>query len=138
MNTKILALLASFSLTAPIVSLATISASIAAPIELNGYFTDSRGRDNGDWNFQTCAAKGSLKEIEVGSDNTRVRMKKVTISGNDSRRVYTWRNSKSRYQVIWHPKDPDHVRFQVFKLNGKMIVDTQMTRDFDGCDNENN
>jgi hypothetical protein len=138
MNTKILALLASFCLTAPTLSLATTSASNAAPVELNGYFVDSRGRDNGDWNFQTCAKKGALKEIEIGSDNGRVRLKRVKISGTNSQRIYTWRNSKALYQVTWQTKDPDHVRFRVFKPSGKMIVNTQMNRDFDGCENQNN
>jgi hypothetical protein len=138
MNNQILALLASFSLTVPIVSLAHIPASLATSAELNGYFTDDRGRNNGDWNFQTCASLGSVKEIEISSDQGQVKLKKVEISGTEERQIYTWKNAKARYQITWQLEDPDHVRFQAFQSNGKLIVDTQMTRDFDGCQNENN
>ncbi|MEM8641219.1 MAG: hypothetical protein AAGG51_20745 [Cyanobacteria bacterium P01_G01_bin.54] len=50
----------------------------------------------------------------------------ATVSGDRSRRLYTWRNGGHRYQVAWQPNDPEVIRLQVFDPNGRQLINTLM------------
>ncbi len=52
----------------------------------------------------------------------------VNASGNNQRQLYTWRNGKNRYQVVYRPSDPNFIRVQVFSPNGKVILNRLLNR----------
>ena len=55
----------------------------------------------------------------------------ATVTGNNQRRVYNWRNGPSRYQVVWQPSDPNVIRVQVFAANGKEILNRLLYANYD-------
>ncbi|NEP09475.1 MAG: hypothetical protein F6K14_04430 [Symploca sp. SIO2C1] len=59
-------------------------------------------------------------EISTGDS---LRLTNPQVSGNNNRKIYTWKNGQYKYQVIWQPGDPDFVRLQVFVPNGTKLVD---------------
>jgi hypothetical protein len=129
MNAKIITLAASiFCLTVPALSLSIAPPAVAAaPAKLIGYFADS------DWSIDVMPQQNSYRyvgtNIKTGKSLT---LKRVKVSGTESRRVYSWNNSGTRYHVIWQPKDPDYVRLQVVQPNGEMVIDRLLSRN-EGC-----
>ncbi len=64
-------------------------------------------------------------EISTGES---LRLTNPQVSGNNNRKIYTWKNGQYKYQVIWQPGDPDFVRLQVFVPNGKKLVDDMLEK----------
>jgi hypothetical protein len=129
MNIKLFAAVATFALTVPTLSLAIATPSIAAaPAKLEGFFVDSK------WSVDVISSNGFLtyKGTDLATGKT-LSLKRVKVSGNAERRIYTWNNSGTRYHVIWQPKDPNYVRLQVTQPNGAVIVDRLLSRAEDGC-----
>lgn len=129
MNIKLFAVIATFALTVPTLSLAIATPSIAAaPAKLQGFFVDSK------WSVDVMPSDGFLTyrgtDLATGKS---LSLKRVKVSGSADRRVYTWSNSGTRYHVIWQPKDPDYVRLQVTQPDGKLVVDRLLSRQEDGC-----
>jgi len=48
-----------------------------------------------------------------------INLRGARVSGNNQRRIYTWRNGDFRYQVAWQPSDPGVIRVQVFNGRGR-------------------
>ncbi|AFZ19497.1 hypothetical protein [Allocoleopsis franciscana] len=53
------------------------------------------------------------------------------VSGNNQRRIYTWRNGDFRYQVAWQPTDPGVIRVQVFNGRGRETLNRLLYRRVD-------
>ncbi len=45
----------------------------------------------------------------------------VRVSGNPQRRVYTWNNRGTLYQVTWQPRDPNFARILVKTPSGEVL-----------------
>jgi hypothetical protein len=129
MNIKLFAVIATFALTVPTLSLGMATPSIAAaPAKLQGFFVDSK------WSVDIMPRDGFLTYRGTNlATNKSLSLKRVKVSGSADRRVYTWSNSGTLYNVIWQPKDPDYVRLQVIQPGGKLVVDQLLARQEDGC-----
>jgi hypothetical protein len=57
----------------------------------------------------------------------------ATISGDSQRKIYTWNNSGTRYQVTWQRRDPDYIRIQVITPSGKEVLNRLLPRSEEGC-----
>jgi hypothetical protein len=129
MNSKIFALAATFALTLPALtlSIAPTASIAAAPAKLEGYFMDDKV------SVEVLSQNGYL--TYKGTDLTTgksISLKRVKIAGSNSRKIYTWSNAGTNYQVIWQPKDPDFVRLQVINPNGSMLTNRLLSREH-GC-----
>jgi hypothetical protein len=52
-----------------------------------------------------------------------IRLPNAGISQDGSRRIYTWNNRGTRYQVVWQRRDPDFIRVRrVTAPSGKEIL----------------
>lgn len=85
--------------------------------ERNPAFTDNEylisvGNNGGDFTYYGVNLK----------TKDSISLRGATVTGNNQRRVYSWRNSGYRYQVAWQPNDPGVVRLQVFTPGGKQIL----------------
>jgi uncharacterized protein (DUF58 family) len=52
----------------------------------------------------------------------------ATVSGDNNRRIYTWNNSGTRYQVTWQRRDPDFIRVRVMTPSGKEVLNRLLAR----------
>ncbi|HEY9835061.1 MAG TPA: hypothetical protein V6D26_31205 [Stenomitos sp.] len=118
MNIKAIALASILGLSTPtIADLVLNSPAIAAPQFPTGTFMDDT------WSVALWFENNSYfyqgKNMKTGAS---LLLSGATTSGNNQRRVFTWRNGPSRYQVVWQPSDPNVIRVQVFSPNGKQIL----------------
>jgi hypothetical protein len=118
MNIKAIALAAILGLSVPTIAVLTLnSPAIAAPQFPTGTFMDDT------WSVALWFENNSYfyqgKNMKTGAS---LMLSGATTSGNNQRRVFTWRNGPSRYQVVWQPSDPNVIRVQVFSPNGKQIL----------------
>jgi hypothetical protein len=52
----------------------------------------------------------------------------ATIRRDGVRKIYTWNNGGTRYQVIWQPQDPDSIRVRVTTPQGRQVFDRLFPR----------
>jgi hypothetical protein len=127
MNIKAAALAAILGLSVPtITTIVTNTPAVAAPRFPNGTFTDNT------WSVSVWLENNSLRyrgqNLRTGDS---IALSGATVSGNNQRRIYTWRNGPTRYQVSWRPSDPDFIRVQVFAPNGKEVLNRLLTSVYD-------
>lgn len=127
MNIKATALAAILGLSAPtITAIAINSPAIAAPKFPTGTFMDDT------WSVSLSFENNSYfyrgKNMKTGAS---LLLSGATTSGNNQRRIYTWRNGPNRYQVAWQPSDPGVIRVQVFAANGKEILNRLLYENYD-------
>jgi hypothetical protein len=116
MNIKATALAVILGLGTPaLTSIFINTPAIAAPSFPRGTFMDDT------WSVSLWFENNSYfyqgKNMKTGAS---LLLSGATVSGNNQRRIYTWRNGPSRYQVTWRPSDPSVIRVQVFAPNGKV------------------
>jgi hypothetical protein len=63
--------------------------------------------------------------LETG---TSIELAGAKVSGTSQRRIYTWNNEGTKYQVIWQAQDPDFVRVKVVSSRGKTLINRLLTR----------
>lgn len=123
MNIKATALAAILGLSVPsIATLVTNTPAVAAPQFPNGAFTDEV------WyvslSFENNSFRYRGQNLKTGDS---IYLSGARVSGNNQRRIYTWRNGVTRYQVSWRPSDPGFIRVQVFAPNGKEVLNRLLT-----------
>ncbi|CCQ55311.1 hypothetical protein CWATWH0005_5271 [Crocosphaera watsonii WH 0005] len=83
----------------------------------NGNFRDDT------WSVSLCCGDNIYsyrgQNLRTGDS---LNLSNPTISGSSQRRIYTWRNGRYRYQVVWQNNDPLFIRLQVFSPNGREIL----------------
>jgi hypothetical protein len=95
-------------------SIAPMSAIARQMPQPQGFFSDR------DWSISMDLKGGSYNYH--GRNNltgSKLDLAGASISGTNSRRVYTWNNSGTRYRITWQPADPGTIRLQVIAPNGK-------------------
>jgi hypothetical protein len=63
--------------------------------------------------------------LETG---TSIELAGAKVSGTPQRRIYTWNNEGTKYQVVWQSKDPDYVRVKVVSSRGRTILNRLLRR----------
>lgn len=114
--------------TPTIATLTTLTASaIAAPEMPQGLFMDRDWGVNLEFKAGTYHYRGTNhrtgKTLELAG---------ASVSGTNTRRIYTWNNAGTRYRVIWQPKDRDYIRLQVIDPNGTERLNRLLAIEY-GC-----
>ncbi len=110
------------------VSVPTIAVVGVAPVAIaqtspNGVFQD------GTWRVEVRYSGGTHTYYgENRNSGDGIYLSGAAVSGNSARRVYTWNNGGTRYQVSWQPGDPDTIRLQVFASNGRSLMNRLLSR----------
>jgi hypothetical protein len=52
----------------------------------------------------------------------------ATVSGDSNRKIYTWNNGGTRYQVTWQRRDPNFIRVRVITPSGKEVLNRLFAR----------
>jgi hypothetical protein len=119
-----------FGLATPLLTEAIIPMSVVAKVSsLGGTFVDKEWTisvysENNTYHYQGYNIK-TKKSINLAG---------AILSGNRQRRVYTWNNQGTRYQVTWQAQDPDYIRVKVIVPNGKEVLNRLLPRSVEqGC-----
>lgn len=126
MNFKAIAVAAILGLSVPTIADVAISSHAVAAGKYDypqGEFLDK------EWqvllSFKDNAYYYKGKNLKNGSNITLVG---ATTSGTKQRQVYTWRNNKLKYEIVWRPSDSNVIRLQVTAGNGKVILNRLLTQ----------
>lgn len=124
MNLKALALATLIGIATP--AIADISFNTPAVAQANypmGLYEDGNWEVSVQFDGNSLTYSGRNKQT-----GDSIRLYDGRVSGNAQRRIYTWYNSGTRYQVAWRPNDPNYLRVQVFSPNGREILNRLLTR----------
>ncbi len=124
MNLRSIALCLMLGVSAPLLAgdLLPLQVAIAQTAPTADYASDR-------WFVSIWFEDGSLQYEGIDRRNQAwLRLAGATVSGDSSRRVYTWRNGDYRYQVSWRPSDPDFIRLQVFHPSGRELVNSLLQK----------
>jgi hypothetical protein len=69
----------------------------------------------------------------LGDASNSIHLAGATVVRDGQRKVYTWNNSGTRYQVIWRAQDPDFIRVRVTTPRGKEVLNRLFSRCEQGC-----
>jgi hypothetical protein len=97
--------------------------AVAGSARPEGTFRDtewqlSLSRQNNSYHYQGL-------NIETG---TSIELAGAKVSGSSQRRIYTWNNEGTKYQVVWQAGDPDFIRVKVVSSRGKTILNRLLRR----------
>lgn len=119
-----------FGLATPLVATAmTPMVAVAKTSSLSGTFGDRQWtisiyRQNNVYRYQGYNIQ-TKKSIDLSG---------AILSGDQHRKMYTWNNQGTKYQVTWQTKDPDYIRIRVIGPNGKEIFNRLIPRSVEyGC-----
>lgn len=99
--------------------------AVAGANRPEGSFTD------GEWQVNLIRENNSYRYQGINLDTgTSIDLAGAKVTGNSSRRIYTWNNEGTKYQVIWQSKDPKYVRVKVIGNSGKTILNRLLSRTY--------
>ncbi|WP_310489573.1 hypothetical protein [Chamaesiphon sp. VAR_69_metabat_338] len=112
------AILLSIGLATPLCNLAIFPIkAIAAENDVTGCYRDSQ------WQITVYRQNGSYyyygKQNETQAE---LRLANARITTDGVRRIYTWSNRGTRYQVVWQRRDPDFIRVRVVNPAGQEML----------------
>jgi hypothetical protein len=113
-----------FGLATPLLTQSILpTVAVAGSNRPEGSFKDADwhvilSRQNNSYHYQGIS-------LETG---TSIELAGAKVSGTPQRRVYTWNNEGTKYQVVWQSKDPDFVRVKVVSSRGRTILNRLLTR----------
>ncbi|WP_013321258.1 hypothetical protein [Gloeothece verrucosa] len=115
MNFKGVTLATLIGLAVPAIATVSDTPSMVAQTSYpSGTFEDSVWSVTINYSNNVLSYEGKNKQ---NGNNLSLRGAKV--GGDAQRRVYTWVNGDTTYQVAWRPSDPNFIRVQVFDSKGK-------------------
>jgi hypothetical protein len=89
--------------------------------------------DGGEWYVTLVRQDNSYRYIGQNHKNdSSIELAGAKVSGTDRRRIYTWNNKGTKYQVVWQSKDPDYIRVKVISNSGKTVLNRLFSR-IEGC-----
>ena len=115
-------------LTAPLVmQMATPLVATAGVVGPNGSFLDR------EWNIAVVYRNNSYHYIGYNLRTGKsIELAGAVVAGDPQRKVYTWNNNGTLYQVTWQPQDPNYIRVRVIS-SGREVLNRLLTRDNDDC-----
>jgi hypothetical protein len=82
-----------------------------------------------EWQVNLRRANNSYQYQGVSLETgTSIELSGAKISGTSQRRIYTWNNEGTKYQVVWQSQDPDYVRVKIVGNSGKTILNRLLHR----------
>jgi hypothetical protein len=129
MNIKAIALVAILGLSAPAITDLAINPQALAnePVSIGpiGGYTD------GLWSIAIWREKDiynySIKNYQTGST---LFLSDLEETVENDRRIYSWSNGISNYQIVWQPSEPRAVRLIVIAADGREVLDRLLVRQF--------
>lgn len=129
MNIKAIALVAILGLSVPTVTDLVINPQALAnepvPTSPIGGFTD------GLWSVAIWREKDlynySIKNYQTGATLFLSDLKE---SVDSDRRIYSWSDGSSNYQIVWQQSEPRAVRLQIFAADGREVLNRLLVRQF--------
>lgn len=129
MNIKAIALVAILGLSAPAVTDLVINPQTLAneplPVGPIGGFTD------GLWSVAIWREKDvynySIKNYQTGAS---LFLSDLEEKIDRDRRIYSWSDGISNYQIVWQPSEPRAVRLLVVAADGREVLDRLLVRQF--------
>jgi hypothetical protein len=125
-----IAALLTFGLATPLLTQAmTPMVAVAGETNLNGAFAD------GQWDISVYYQNSSYHyRSQLRGTNKSIQLSGATVLRDGQRRIYTWNNGGTRYQVVWKPQDPNYIRVRVTTPRGQEVLNRLLSRsDEDGC-----
>ncbi len=81
-----------------------------------------------DWNVAVYYQNNSYHYTGYDRRTGRsIELAGAIVSGNRQRKVYTWNNNGTWYQVTWQPQDPNFIRIRVI-ASGREVLNRLLTR----------
>jgi hypothetical protein len=106
----------------------TPTVAVAAANRPEGTFGDA------EWQLSLSRQNNSYHYRGVNiATKTSIELAGAKVSGSSQRRIYTWDNEGTKYQVVWQAKDPDFVRVKVVSSRGKTILNRLLRRVQEEC-----
>jgi hypothetical protein len=114
MKLSALACAVCIGITAPTIVFTTMTSSVlAAPMQLQGFYTDK------DWSVGLEYKNGTYHyRGQNNRTGQKLALAGATLNSSGNKQIYTWNNAGTRYRVTWQPKDPAFIRLQVIDVNG--------------------
>jgi hypothetical protein len=130
MQIKGIAISLVLGLSLPIVADVAIDSQALANLPFpEGEFFDVQGQPR-NWHLTLWQAKGQYyyKNLNLKTGK-KLCLFGARVSGNKARPVFTWTNSKYKYQVAWQTVQPELVRLQVINPAGQVILNELLVRE---------
>lgn len=122
------AVLLLFGLATPLVTQAVIPmVAVAKANSPDGSFVDREWTISIYYQNNTYQYSGYNHQTEKS-----ISLAGATVSGDSNRKIYTWNNGGTRYQVTWQRRDPDFIRVRVITPNGKEVLNRLLPRSQEG------
>jgi hypothetical protein len=84
---------------------------------------------DGEWQVSLSRQNNSYHYKGVSLETgTSIELAGAKVSGTSQRRIYTWNNEGTKYQVVWQAQDPDFVRVKVVSSRGRTILNRLLRR----------
>jgi hypothetical protein len=97
--------------------------AVAASNRPEGTFRDA------EWQVSLSRQNNSYHYRGVNIEtNTSIELAGAKVSGTSQRRIYTWNNEGTKYQVVWQARDPNFVRVKVVSSRGRTILNRLLPR----------
>jgi hypothetical protein len=118
-----------FGLATPLLTQAIAPmVAVASDNSLNGAFSDREWDIEVYYQNNTYQYRGQHR----GTDRS-IQLSGAIVSRDGQRRIYTWNNNGTRYQVVWKPQDPDYIRIRVTTPQGQEVLNRLLSRCEQGC-----
>jgi hypothetical protein len=100
----------------------------ARATNLNGTFV------SGEWIVDVSYNNNTYSYSGRNTSGSSISLSGATVRRDGEKRIYTWNNGGTRYQVVWQSKDPDFIRVRVTTPQGREVLNRLMRRaEGDGC-----
>jgi hypothetical protein len=118
-----------FGLATPVlVQAISPTIAVAKVVSPDGSFGDQ------EWNISVFQENNTYKYSGYNNRTKKsIQLSGATVLRDGQRKIYTWNNGGTRYQVIWQSKDPDYVRVRVTTPNGTEVLNRLLSRSEEGC-----
>ncbi len=92
------------------------------------------GFGDGEWQVTLTRQNNSYRYQGYNYKNqTSIELAGAKVAGTSQRRIYTWNNEGTKYQVVWQSKDPNYLRLKVMNNSGKIVLNRLLQRSEEGC-----
>ena len=113
-----------FGLATPLFTQALVPmVAVAEANNLEGSFSDREWDISVYYRNNTYQYRGQLRGLDKS-----IELSGATVLRDGNRKIYTWNNNGTRYQVVWQRQDPDYIRVRVTTPRGKEILNRLLSR----------
>jgi hypothetical protein len=114
-------------------------AAIAQPVaiqqpQLHARATNPNGTFvSGEWTVDVFYNNNTYSYSGRNTSGSSISLSGATVRRDGDKRIYTWNNGGTRYQVVWQSKDPDFIRVRVTTPQGREVLNRLMRRAEGDC-----